>query len=81
MDVFVCVQSFRSCLTLGDPKDCSPPGSSIHGDSPGKKTRVGCHVLLQGNLPNPGIKPRCPTLKADSLPTEPPGKPKMRQSC
>ena len=21
----------QSCLTLGDPIDCSPPGSSIHG--------------------------------------------------
>ena len=27
------------------------------------------------NLPNPGIKPRSPTLQADSLLTEPPGKP------
>ena len=31
-----------------DPIDCSPPGSSVHGDSPGKKTGVGCCVLLQG---------------------------------
>ena len=29
-----------------------------------------------GDLPNPGIEPRSPTLQADSLPTEPPGKPK-----
>ena len=29
-----------------------------------------------GDLPNPGIKPRFPTLQADSLPAEPPGKPK-----
>ena len=29
-----------------------------------------------GDLPNPGIKPRSPTLQADSLPAEPPGKPK-----
>ena len=37
------------CLTLCDPVDCSPPGSSVHGiDSPGKNTRVGCHFLLQG---------------------------------
>ena len=28
------------CLTLWDPMDCSPPGSSVHGDSPGKNTRV-----------------------------------------
>ena len=28
-----------------------------------------------GDLPNPGIKPGSPTLQADSLPSEPPGKP------
>ena len=27
-----------------------------------------------GNLPNPGIKPMSPTLQADALPSEPPGK-------
>ena len=31
-----------------DPMDCSPPGSSVHGDSPGKNTGVGGHFLLQG---------------------------------
>ena len=31
-----------------DPMDCSPPGSSVHGDSPGKNTGVGSHSLLQG---------------------------------
>ena len=29
-----------------------------------------------GDFPNPGIKPRSPALQADSLPAEPPGKPK-----
>ena len=29
-----------------------------------------------GDLPNPGTEPRSPTLQADSLPLEPPGKPK-----
>ena len=29
-----------------------------------------------GYLPNPGIKLRSPALQADSLPAEPPGKPK-----
>ena len=24
-------KSLKSCLTLGDPMDCSPPGSSVHG--------------------------------------------------
>ena len=29
-----------------------------------------------GDLPNPGIEPRSPSLQADSLPAEPQGKPK-----
>ena len=40
----------QSCLTL-QLMDCSPPGSSVHGDSPGKNTGVGCHTLLQGTFP------------------------------
>ncbi|CAI9179543.1 unnamed protein product [Rangifer tarandus platyrhynchus] len=36
------------CPTLCYPMECSPPGSSVHGDSPGKNTGVGCHALLQG---------------------------------
>ena len=34
--------------------DCSPPGSSVLGDSPGKNTGVGCHALLQGIFPTQG---------------------------
>jgi len=34
--------------------DCSLPGSSVHGDSPGKNTGVGCHALLQGIFPTQG---------------------------
>ena len=40
--------------TLFHPMDCSPPGSSVHGDSPGKNTGVGCHALLQGIFPTQG---------------------------
>ena len=50
----------QSCPTLCDPMDCSPPGSSIHGDSPGKNTRVGCHALLQGIFPTQGSNPGLP---------------------
>ena len=28
----------QSCLTLCDPMYCTPLGSSVHGDSPGKNT-------------------------------------------
>ena len=46
--------------------DFSLPGSSVHGDSPGKNIGVGCHALL----PNPGIEPRSPALEVDSLLSE-----------
>ena len=48
----------QSCPTLCDPMDCSPPGSSVHGDSPDKNTGVGCPVLLQRIFPNLGSNPR-----------------------
>ena len=47
----------QSCPTLCDPMDCSPPGCSVHGDSPGKDTGVSCHALLQGIFPIQGLNP------------------------
>ena len=41
------------------------PGSSVHSS----------HLLLQGNLPDPGIEPVSPALQVDFLPTEPLGNP------
>ena len=38
----------QSCPTFCDPKDCSPPGSSVPADSPGNDTGVDCHAHLQG---------------------------------
>ena len=49
----------------------SPPGSCVHGISQASYTAVGCHFLIQGNLPNPGIEPASlvsPIWQADSLP-------------
>ena len=44
----------QSCLTV-----CNPPGSSVHGEGPGKNTGVGSHSLLQGiyltQVSNPGF--------------------------
>ena len=42
---------------------------------PGKNTRVGCHFLLQGNLPDPGIEPVSPASRVDSLPLSHQGSP------
>ena len=50
----------QSCSTLCDPTDCNLPGFSAHGDSPGKNTGVGCHVLLQGIFPTQGLNPGLP---------------------
>ena len=47
----------QSCLTLCDLMDCSLPGSSVLGDSSGKNTGVGFHVLLQGVFPTQGSNP------------------------
>ena len=43
-------QGLAHVLTLCDPMDCSPPGSS-----PGKNTGVGCHALLQGIFLTQGL--------------------------
>ena len=71
------VQSFQLYLTLCDPMDCSLPGSSVHG-----VLQVGIleWVAMPSprDFPNLGIEPASPvspTFQADSLPTEPPGKP------
>ena len=46
----ICVHAklLQSCPTQCTPMDCNPPGSFVHGDSPGKNTEVGCHAFLQG---------------------------------
>ena len=58
------------CPTLGDPMDSSPSGFFVYGDSPGKDT-----CPPPGDLPNLGIESRSPALQADSLSSEPSGKP------
>ena len=63
-----CVQLFVTPWTVAHPAPICP------WDFLGKKTGVGCHFLLSGNLPDPGIEPRSPASQADSLPFEPPGK-------
>ena len=71
-------QPLQLCPTLCDHMGCSPPGSSVHGDSPGKNTGVGCHDFLQGIFPTQGLNPYLSCLlhwQVGSLPLAPPGKP------
>ena len=77
MQIILCcaVLSHFGCVWLCNPMDCSPLGSSVHGDSPGRNTGVGCHALLQGTfqtqVSSPGL-PHCRQI----LYCQPPGKPK-----
>ena len=64
----------QSCPTLCNPMDCSLPGSSIHRILQAGIWR-GLPYPPPGDLPNPGIEPRSPALQAESLLSEPPGKP------
>ena len=65
----------QSCLTLWDPMDCSPPVSSVHRDSPGKNTAVGCHALLQGIFPTLGLLRLGDRVAGGFFTAEPLGKP------
>ena len=59
----------QSCLTLFDPMDCNSPASSVHGILQARLPS-GLPFPSPGDLPNPGIESRSPTLQADSSPSE-----------
>ena len=71
-NTFAHAQLLQPCPTLCDPMYCSPAGSSVHGDSPGKNIGVGCRALF----PDPGIKPVSPALQTNSLPLSHQGSPR-----
>ena len=56
------------------PTLCDPMNQSMEFSRP--EYGSGQPFPSPGDLPNPGIKPRSPALQTDSLPAEPPGKPK-----
>ena len=69
-------KSLQSCPNLCNPMDCSLPGSSVPGDSPGKNTGGGCLSSSRRSS-----RPRDRThisyismLAAGSLALAPPGK-------
>ena len=62
------------CPTFCNPMHCSLPVSSVHG-SLQQVYWSGLPFPFPGDLPDPGIELRSPTLQADALPSEPPGKP------
>ena len=75
LHAYMCVaKSLQSCLTLCNPIDGSPPGSTVPGIL---QARILEWIPFPspGDLPNSGIEPGSPALQSESLPSEPPGKP------
>ena len=64
---------YMAIILLCDCMDCSLPGSSTGFSR--QEYWSGLPFPSPGDPPNPGIEPRSPALQADSLPSEPPGKP------
>ena len=60
-----------------DPVYYSPPGSSVHGIPQARILEYVAISFSRGSF-QPGIEPRSSVLQADSLPSEPPGKPFLR---
>ena len=66
----------RSCPTLCDPMDYSPPTFLFMGLSQ-QEHWSGLPFPSLGYLPDHGIKPRSPALQADASPSELEGNPRM----
>ena len=63
-------------LTLRNPTDCSPPGSSVHGILQARIVEQGSHSLLRWIFLTQGLNQRLLHWQAGSLPLTPPGKPR-----
>ena len=72
--VCLCAKLLLSCSTLCDHVNYRQPGFPVHGIL---QTRILKWVDCPppGDPPDPGIEPASPALQANSLTTEPPGKP------
>ena len=76
-DVLQVVLVTQACPTLWDPMDYSPPGSSVHGDSPRKNTGMGCHALFQGIFPTQGSNSGLPHCRRILYPLSHEGSPRI----
>ena len=73
----MCVLKSLSCVRLfATPWTVAHQASLSMGFS-GQEYWSGYPFSSQGDFPNPGIEPGSPALQADSLPSEPQGKPKL----
>ena len=70
----------KLCLTLAIPQTVAHQASLFMG-FPRQEYWSGLPFPSAGDLPNPGIEPRSPTLQADALLSGPPGKPKSLEAA
>ena len=70
------VNSLSHVQLFVDPMDCSLPGSSVHGIFQARVLEWGAISYSRGSS-----RPGSPTLQADALPSEPPGKPQWKRIC
>ena len=69
----------QSCPTLCNPVNCVAHQAPLSMGFSRQEYWSGLPFPSPGDLPDPGIEPRSPTLQADALTSEPPGKPISRQ--
>ena len=77
MDIY-CAWSLSRVQLFVSPMDCSLPGSFCPWGFSRQEYWNGLPFPPPGDLSNPMIEPRSPTLQADSLPSDPLGKPMYR---
>ena len=70
--VYICAKLLQSCPTLCNPMDHSPPEFSVLWILQAKILEW---LAILFSRRYPGTEPRSSALQADSLPSEPPGKP------
>ena len=69
-------EAAQSCLTLSDPMDYSPPGSSVHGILQASVLEWGAITFSKGLTYRSNLRLLCLLLwQVGSLPLMPPGKP------
>ena len=72
---FVCVLSHFSCVRLFETLWTIAHQAPLSMGFSRQEYWSGLPRPPPGDLPNPGTEPRSPAMQADSLPSEPPGKP------
>ena len=79
----MCAKSLHSCLTLYDPMECNPPGSSLSMGFASQEYWSGLSCPLSEDLPNPGTEPMSlisPASACRFFTISTPGKPTKRIS-